>query len=160
MREVVVVVVEAYRQAFEDGSGQGARIETPLFLRVAFEEGFVKGTTNVFQRLFFEVLWLGDAVIRLFGEESASLCRAQGFAIELVDGVQVDRQGIDLAAHGAFDAVGIRHHDAVAPDEVPDFAVIGMEDVRTIDVHHHAGFGVARAVAVAGEVIAAVDDVH
>src|SRR5690606_24764417 len=43
-------------------------------------------------------------------------------------------------------------------DVVPDLLIIGVEDMRAIDMHHHAGLGVAFGVTIAADMIAAVND--
>ena len=54
----------------------------------------------------------------------------------------------------------VRPHRAKAVDVAPHPLVGGVEDVGTVDVRHHAGLGVARGVAVAGDMRTLVDDQH
>ena len=39
--EIIVVVVETYRQSFKNAGGQLNRAASPLFLGITFEEGFI-----------------------------------------------------------------------------------------------------------------------
>ena len=160
VEEVVVVVVETHRQAFEDAGRQFARLAAPLFLRIALEEGLIKRAADEFQRLLLKVLRFGNAAVCLLTDEGARFIRTQRLAEELVDGVQIDRQRVHLSVHRAFDAVHIRHHLAETLHQRPHLGVVGMENVRSIDVHHHTGFAVAGAVAITGDVFAAFDDVY
>ena len=88
----------------------------------------------------------------------AHLIGAQGCAEELVHRVQVHRQGVDLTLVGRFHAVLVGLEGGVALDIVPDLVVAGVEDMRPVGMHHHAGVRVARGVAVARDVGAAVHD--
>ena len=92
VEEVVVVIVEAHRQALQDRRGQFGRRAAPLLFGVALEEGLVEIRADEAQRLFLEGLRIGDRGIGLAFEKGARLVRAQGLAEELVDRVQVDRQ--------------------------------------------------------------------
>ena len=91
MEKIVVVVIKPDRQSFEDRSGQGCWIAAPLFLRVAFEKRFVERRAHKGEGLILKGLWIGDASVRLVCDKGACLFWAHGFAIELVDCVQVDR---------------------------------------------------------------------
>ncbi len=91
-------------------------------------------------------------------DEGARLIRPHGLAEELVDRVQVDRHRIDLVPARRLDPVGIGHEALEAVDVIPDLAVIGMKDVRAVDMHHHACFGIALGMAIAGDMAAGVED--
>ena len=72
--------------------------------------------------------------------------------------MQVDRQREYLTARGCFHTVFIRYESLEAIDIVPDFLVIGVENMGSVNVDHHAGIRIAFGVAVAAHMIAAVDD--
>jgi riboflavin biosynthesis pyrimidine reductase len=65
--EVVVVVVEAHRQALQDAGRQFARLQAPLLDGVGLEEGFVQLAADEAQRLLFEG---GRVLDRLVAERS------------------------------------------------------------------------------------------
>ncbi|MNZ58511.1 hypothetical protein D3C78_765230 [compost metagenome] len=73
--------------------------------------------------------------------------------------MQIDRQRIDALAARRLDAVLVGHERLEAVHIVPDFLVVGMEDMRTVNMHHDASLTVAFGVAIAGNVVAGVDDV-
>ena len=95
--------------------------------------------------------------LRSCPDERGRLGRAHRRAEELVDREQVDRQRVHLPADGGHDPVVVRAHVAEAIDVLPHVLELRVEDVRTVDVHHHVGVRVADGVAVAGDVVAAVE---
>ena len=131
---------------------------TPLFLRVAFEECLVQTLADKAQRLFLKRLRIQDAGVGLRGQEGPRLIRAHGGIEELVDGVQVDRQRIDPPARGGLDLVLVGSEGFVAVDIIPDLGVIGVKDVRAVDMHHHPGFGIAFGMAIACDMRPRIDD--
>ena len=102
--------------------------------------------------MLFEGLGIGDRFVPELGDEFLGLRRRHAGAEELVDRVEVDRQRIDLALIGGFDPVHIGHHLAEAVDVVPDFLVVGVEDVGPVFVDLDASLRVTLGVAVAGDV--------
>ena len=72
--------------------------------------------------------------------------------------MQVDRQREHLPINGCFDAVHIRHHLSVLSHIVPHCFIIGMKDMRTIDVDHNVRLRIARVVGVTANVVPLVDN--
>ncbi|SLN67702.1 hypothetical protein PSA7680_03577 [Pseudoruegeria aquimaris] len=160
VEEIVVVVVEAHWQALENGGRQLGGRAAPLLLGVALEESLVERVADETQRLFLEGLGIGDRGIGLRLDEGAGFVRAHGAAEELVDRVQVDRQRIDRSTRRGLHPVLVGHETGVGVHVLPDFLVVGVEDVRAVHMHHDPRFGVAFGVAVPTHVIAPVDDRH
>ncbi|MPL75571.1 hypothetical protein SDC9_21397 [bioreactor metagenome] len=164
VEEIIVVIVEAHRQPLQDRGRQLGGLHPPLLDRIALEEGLVEIAADEAQRLFLEGLRIGDRGVGLFlGDEGAGLVGAQGLAEELVDRVQVDRQREHAqlplrVARGGLHPVLVGLEDLEAVNVVPDLGIVGVEDVRAVDMHHHAGFRVALGMAVAGDVVAGIDD--
>lgn len=72
--------------------------------------------------------------------------------------MQIDRQGIDALAARRFDAVLIGHESLEAVHIIPDFPVVGVEDMGTVNVDHDAGLAVTLCMAIAGDMVAGIDD--
>ena len=158
VEKVVVVVVEAHRQALEDRCGEFGGRATPLFFRVAFEEGLVEIGADEFQRLVLEGLRLVDRAVADPGDERSGLVRAHRLVVILVDRMQVDRQRENLPLARGFHPVLVGHEIGEGVDVIPHLLVIGMEDMGAIDMYHDAGFRITLGVAVAADMIAPVDD--
>ena len=157
---VVVVVVEAHRQALQHLGRQLGRIAAPLLDRVATKEGFVEIAADELQGLLFEIRGLVDAVFGQPGDEVARLLRTEVGAEELVDRMQVDRQAEYAARRPCLDAIDERHPFAEALQVRPDAVVAGVEDMRPVDMRHDPGGAVPRGVAMAADVGALLDDMY
>ncbi len=158
MREVVVVVVETNRQALEDARGQLRRVDPPLLDGVGLEERFVEAAAHEAQCLLLEASRRFDGQVGLAFDERPRLGRPQRLAEELIDGEQVDRQRIHGTAGRRLHPVHERLEFHESIDVGPDLLVIGMEDVRSVDVQHDAGVGIALGMAIAGDVAAALEE--
>ena len=84
--------------------------------------------------LLLEGLRIGNRRIGLLLDEGLRLIRAQGLAEKLVDRVQVDRQGKNLVAARDLHPVLVGLEGLEAIDVIPDFGIVGMENMRTVDV--------------------------
>ena len=104
--EIAVVVVEAHRQAVDDARWQVLRIGLPLLARVVLDERLVQGAADQRNALVVEVLGiLARQLAGLLGHERLGFGGRVVRAEELVDGAQVDRQGVDLAVVRGVHAV-------------------------------------------------------
>ena len=72
--------------------------------------------------------------------------------------MQVDRQREHLAIHGCFDTVHIRHHLSVLSHIVPHGFIIGVKDMRAINVNHNVGLRIARIIGVTAYVVTLVNN--
>ena len=81
-------------------------------------------------------------------------------AEELVDGAQVDRQGVDLAVVRGVHAVHVVRERGEPVHVVPHALVGRVEQVGAVLVDLRAGLLVHIRVGVAADVIADIDDVH
>lgn len=81
-------------------------------------------------------------------------------AEELVDGAQVDRQGVDLAVVRGIHAVHVVGERGEPVHIVPHALVGRVEQVRAVLVDLRAGLLVHVAVRVTADVVAHVDDLH
>ena len=79
---------------------------------------------------------------------------------ELVDGAQVDRQGVDLAVVRGVHAVHVVRERGEPVHVVPHAPVGRVEQVGAVLVDLRAGLLVHVAVRVAADVVAHVDDLH
>ena len=147
VKEVVVVVVEPQRQAFQDRRGQIGGRGAPLLFRIALEEGGVEVGADEGEGLILEGLGIGD-IAGLRRDEIAGFIRAHGSAKELVDRVQVHGQGIDLTCDGGFDLVLIRHEGRETLHIIPDTIIVSVKDMRPVGVDHDAGIRIAGGVAI------------
>ena len=157
--EIAVVVVEAHRQAVDDARGQVLRIGLPLLARVVLDERLVQGAADQRNALVVEVL-------RVRARQFAGLLVDQGLRLgrrvtrveELVDGPEVDRQGIHLAVVRGVHAVHVVREACETVHIVPDPLVGRVEQVRAVLVDLRAGLLVHVAVRVAADMVAHVDD--
>ena len=157
VKEIIVVIVKSQRQTFEDRGRQLRRRQPPLFDRIALEKGLVEITPDKAQRLLFKALRLFDRGLRLgLRDKGARLIWAQGFAKELIDGVQVHRQGKDLAPGGGFHPVFIGPEAGKLVHILPDLGVIGVKDMGPVDMQQHPGVRIAGGMAIAADMIATV----
>ena len=156
MGEIGIVEIEAKRQAFQDRSGQAGGIQAPLLARIATEEGLVEFGPDHAESLLLEIGRFGDFP-GFRGDKGGRFLRPHGLAEELVDGQEVDRQRIDQSPGDGLHAVPIRAHDSELLDIGPDPLVARVEDVRTVDMRHHAGLGIALRMAIARHMRALVD---
>ncbi len=157
MVEVVIVIVEPERQALEDTGWELGRGQTPLLFGVALEEGLVQVSPHHAEGLFLEVLWYWN----VFGEcTDVVLCLggAHGSTEELVHGVEVDREGVDLSIDGGLDPTDVGHHLSVLVHEVPDLFVIGVKDVGAVLMQHDSCAVVSLGMAVPADMVPLVDD--
>lgn len=149
MGEIVVVVVEPHRQTLENARGQLLGIDSPLLDRVGLEEGLVETAPDKAKRLLLEASRRFDGEISLAFEEFPRLCGTQRLAEELVDHVQVDRKRVDGPACRRLHTVQVRLELHETGNVRPHFLVVGVEDVRPIDMQHHLRCIVALGMTVA-----------
>ena len=97
MGEIAVVVIEAQRQALEDGGRQSRRVDAPLLAGIAAEKRVIELRADHAQRLLLEIGWMFD-FLRFAGDEGAGFIGPHDRAEELVDGQKIDRQRIDRPA--------------------------------------------------------------
>ena len=150
--EIPVVVVEAHRQAVDDARGQVLRIGLPLLARVVLDERLVQRAADQRNALVVEVL-------RVRARQFAGLLVDQGLRLgrrvvrveELVDGPEVDRQGIHLAVVRGVHAVHVVREACETVHIVPDPLVGRVEQVRAVLVDLRAGLLVHVAVRVAAD---------
>lgn len=155
---VVVVVVETYRKALENGGWQVFRVCAPLLDSIAFEKGFVEVFPHHFQGLLFKVLRLGNAVIPQRLEKLLCLPRIEFLPEKLVDREQVDGEGEDAFVGDGFHPVGVIPEFGELPDIIPKLRLVGVENMGSIDMFHDPGFRIAFGMAVTCQVRALVDD--
>ena len=158
--EVVVVVIESQWQALEDTGGQVAGVDTPLLQCIALKEGLVDIPADETQRLLLKRSGFDDGAVGDIVDIGARLSRPEGLAEELIDSEQVDRQRKDLALRNSFDAVDIGHEFREPAKIIPHFLIVGVEDMRAIDMHHNPGFGITRRMAITGHVVASFEDLN
>lgn len=124
VEEVIVVVIEAHGQAFQDRGRQFRRRAAPLLFGISLEEGLIEIAADEAQRLLLEGLWIGDRFIGLVLDEGSRFIGPEILAEELVDRVQIDGKGVDLLTARRFDAVLVGHEGLEAVHVVPDFPVV------------------------------------
>ncbi|MEY3366755.1 MAG: hypothetical protein RIS71_1492 [Actinomycetota bacterium] len=130
---------EAQWQSRKDARGQLLRIDSPLLGRIAREERVVQFATDEAQALVLEAHRCRDRLVGLGLHERLGLLGREVGAEEVVDERQVEGHAVDLALHRGAHRVAVRHHLPEAADVVPHVFVCGVEDVRSVDVHHHPG---------------------
>ena len=154
--EVVVVEGQADGQTLDDEAGQFVAGTAPLLLGVALDELFINIGAHQRDGLFFQILWLGDArggpLLRDFGR---GLVRGH-HAPHFIEGVHIEGQAVQLPLVVGHGGVGeaVEGHETV--DIIPDFFVIGMENVGAVFVHVNALH--LLGVDIAGDVIPLVND--
>ena len=134
--EVVVVKGEAEGQTADDEGRQLGGGTSPLLLGIALDEAFVDVASAELERLLLQVGRLADVGIACPFLLDACPCLVGGTdAPELVEGVHVERQVVELAAVGRQGRVGeaVELHEPV--HVVPHAAVVGVEDVCAVVVH-------------------------
>ena len=157
--EIAVVVVEAHRQAVDDARGQVLRVGLPLLARVVLDERLVQRAADQRDALVVEVLRVGAGQLAgLLLDERPGLGGRVARVEELVDGAEVDRQGVHLAVVRGVHAVHIGGEGGEPVDVVPHAFVGRVEQVRAVLVDLGAGLLVHVAVRVAADVVAHVDD--
>ena len=157
--EIAVVVVEAHRQAVDDARWQVLRIGLPLLARVVLDERLVQGAADQRNALVVEVLGiLARQLAGLLGHERLGFGGRVVRAEELVDGAQVDRQGVDLAVVRGVHAVHVVRERGEPVHVVPHALVGRVEQVGAVLVDLRAGLLVHVAVRVAADMVAHVDD--
>ena len=155
---IVIVVIEAHRKSFEDACRKPRGMQSPLLDGVAFEKSLVEVFADEAERLFLEGGGMFDRGVADRPDEALRLRRRQQLAEELIDRHQVDRQRIDAPPGDRLNPVGEAHELVERPHIVPDPLVAGVEDVRTVDVHHDVRRRVALGMTVAGQMRTAVED--
>src|SRR5215217_1229239 len=154
--EVAVVAVRACRDARGDGRVQLGGVEPPLLTRVVAEELEVELAAN---RGDDDVLGRPHLLDRLRdrGEEGLYFPRVEAEAVELVDGVEVDRNRHEPAVDARPYPVLVRPPLRELGEVVEDLLRVRVEDVRPVAVHEDARVVVV-VVRVAPDVRAAVDN--
>ena len=155
---VVVVVVEAKRESFEDGRGQFTRLAAPVFFRVSVKKRFVEFISDEFEGLFLEVRRGVDGLIGAFGNEGLGFIGRQVGPEELINRVKIEWKRKNSVAVDGFDAVDIGPKFAEAVDVFPDVFLRSVEDMRPIFVEQNSGGFIAFGVTVTCEVLALVND--
>ena len=122
---------------------------SPLFLGVAFDEGFVDVAADEEEGLFFEGMGVGGGAGALLGDDGLGL-GGGGDVPHLVEGVHVEGEVVEAAVVVGDGGVGEVVEGSEAVDVLPDGFVAGVEDVGAIAVDGDAGevvgVGVARDV--------------
>ena len=147
-------------EAGDDEGGELGGVASPLLFGVLLDEGFVEGAADGGEGLFLEVGGFAGEMFAggLGGDPGAGLVGGEGLAEEEVDGGEAEGEGIDAAVALGPDGVAVVVEVGEGADVVPDAAVGGMEDVGAVDVLLDAGLGVAAGVAVAGDVVALLEE--
>ena len=147
-------------EAGDDEGGELGGVASPLLFGVLLDEGFVEGAADGGEGLFLEVGGFAGEMFAcgLGGDPGAGLVGGEGLAEEEVDGGEAEGEGIDAAVALGPDGVAVVVEVGEGADVVPDAAVGGVEDVGAVDVLLDAGLGVAAGVAVAGDVVALLEE--
>ena len=125
-----------------------------MFGGVAFDEEFIEVGAEVGQSPFFQVGGVGDIVTG--GGEFLPGFLGRGDIPDLLEGFEVDGEGVVGIALADAAAVDIRVEGGEAVDVLPNAEAIGVEEMGTVSVDGDA-FGMLRE-AVAGDVGAFFDD--
>ena len=158
MVKVIIIVVKTNRQTLKNRRGKLRRLHPPLFDGIALEERLIELFADKTQSLFFKGLRFQDRTVPFFGNKRPGLIWRTGLRKKLVDGMQVDRQREHLAIHGCFDTVHIRHHLSVLSHIIPHCFIIGVKDMRAINVNHNVGLRIARIIGVTAYVVTLVNN--
>ncbi len=156
MVHVAAVAVEAHRDAAADFRRQLARMQSPLLQRVMEVKGLVKVFSNAAQHKFFGIPRALHGAAQP-GEEPLRRSRIQCAAEELFERGEVDREREKPAADATFHFVAGRQPFREARQVFQERGVVGAEVVRAVVVDQDA-VGVARVVAVAGDMPPLIDD--
>jgi hypothetical protein len=117
------------------------------------------GAADQLDALVVEVLGISSCKLaRLLLDEVPRLARGEVGAEELVDGRQVDRQGIYLALVHAVDLVHVVGEAGESVDVLPHPFVGCVEKVGAVPVDLNTGLLFLFAVGIAANMVAAVDD--
>ncbi len=73
--------------------------------------------------------------------------------------MEIDGQRIDLPPDRRLHPVLVGQERLVAVDVIPHVLIVSVEDMRPVDMHHDARLAVTLGVAIAGNVVAAIEDV-
>lgn len=155
--EVVVVIGEAARQAFDDARGKVLAVTAPLLLRVTLDERLEDVAAHKGERLLLEVGGLTDVLgCHLLRDLGTGVCRRDDAGPHLGERVHVERHVVHVAAEVGHRRVHVVVELGEAVDVVPDVLHGRVEDVGAVamDVDALDLLGVD----VAGDVVAAVDD--
>ena len=155
--KVVVVKRQAHGQALDDEGGQIFAVASPLLFGVALDELLVDVAADEGDGLFFEILRLVGDLLALLLDLGGGFLRRHD-APHLVEGVHVKGQRIELALVVGNGRVREAVELCKPGDVVPDFFVVGMENMGAVlvDVDALDVLGID----VAGDVRALVDDQH
>ena len=154
--EIVVVVGEAARQAFDDGSGQVLAVAAPLLLSVTLHKLLKDIAANQRKGLLLEVLGLADAFgVDLLLDLGLGFCR-RDHAPHFGERVHVEGHVVDLALVVGDGAVHVVVELGELVDVAPNVLHRGVEDMCAVTMNVDALdlFGVN----IAGDVVAPVDD--
>ena len=157
VKEIVVVIGKAHGQPLQDRGRQIMGRAAPLLGCVAFEKRLVEIAPDKSERLLLKGLRIGD-ILGLAGEKGTGLVRAQGLAVELIDCMQVDGEREYLPLCCGFDPVFIGFKGRELVHILPDLRIIGVENMRPVGVHHHTRFSIACGVAIACNMVAAINN--
>ena len=154
--EVAVVAVGAHRHARGDRRVELRRIEAPLLARVVAEELLVQLAPDLADDHVFGRPDLRRAARRPTRRTPRARTTCRFSAVELVDGVEVDRDRQQLPVDARQHAVLVRPPLGELREVVEDVARVGVEDVRPVLVDQDARFVVV-VVGVAADVRPLVD---
>ena len=147
--EIVVVKGQAHRQSLDDEGGQILAIAAPLLLGVALDELLIDVAAHKGDGLFFQVLRLAGDFFALLLNFGGSFLR-RDHTPHLIKSIHIEGQRVELALVVGNRRVGKAVELRKLGDIIPDFFVVGMEDmcavlvdVDTLDV---LGVDIARNV--------------
>ena len=153
--EVVIVVDKAERKALDDKRRKLRAGASPLLFRVLLDELFVDVPPAEGERLFLQVLRVGDACfLHLLFDDGLCFVRGDN-APHLREGVHVEGKVVELVMVAGDRGVDIVVELCKLVYVLPDLLVGGVEDVRTVPVHLNAVY--LFRVDVSRDVVPAVD---
>lgn len=156
--EVVVVVGQADREAFEDTGRKFARGASPLFGRISFDKDFVDLPSDLGEA---PLLHVGGVLDRF--PDLGKLRLGFGWGTDtpdLLKGHQIDREGIEGSGVIYLYPVDVVVEFRKSVDVVPNPAIRGVENVGPVDLLVAVRFFNVPGEAVAPDVVPFLDHVN
>ena len=129
--EIVVVKGQAHGQALDDESREILAVTPPLLLGVTLDELLIDVTTHERDSLLLQIFRLTSDFLALLLNFCSGFLRCHN-APHLVEGIHIKRQRIQFTLIISDRRICKSVELGKLGDVVPDFFIVGMEDMRTV----------------------------
>ena len=138
--EIVIIISESHGKSSDNGCGKFFTVPSPLLLGISLDELLVNFFSDKGNRLLFQILRLDDSrfpsfFLNLFG----SFFRCN-YPPHRIKSVHVKRKRIDFPLVISYRRIRKAVKFRKLIHILPYFCIVGMENVRTVMMHHNPVF--------------------